>query len=1070
MATSANSEQLKAIEHSGGVLLKAGAGSGKTFVLKEHMIYRTSQWHKDFESNTNEMSNFSDYLASKYSKTVLMTFTKKAAGELQIRLRNEFVAKSVEEGGYWLDAVEVLDKLTVTTIHGFCFKLIKEGHFVNINSNTTIIDSEEFSKKVKFLFQSWIESQKVINPFLIKDSDKVAESLIKVFADPVLRRSWRDVDPNNYKESSEIIKDLIEIKGISEVFTSKVDLNPENKGKKWYDFLILFLEQRFDLEEDNSFIRINTFFKNLNYRIPVSPRGKTVTEEEKCFYVLVKDLNQFLKSDGEDIEQYLLQFKDSVLPWFESIKSAFDYVEKNYFSVQGVTFSDLEYIVYSELQSDEAQRSVSERYNYLIVDEFQDTSFIQYEIIKKVLNNDLKKLFCVGDIKQAIYGFRGGELGVFLNCAKEIPTVLSLKNNYRSDQNIIHFNNKFFSNIFKKNVKFEGVEKNAVEVEFQEVPIASRALGRVENIDIDLKGVKSLANSELELVEAYAILNKIKENAPVKDVVLYKKLKPSILLMGLLIKEDISFTAQVKVPYLEDPILAIFLSLIENKFNQNEQRDESLVLTLTSYLAIIGVSFKDDYLKYEIEKFNESIMFFGLYQSYFTFLNSMKIFNSNYKNNLKYIENVTRLYKDDLESLVSVISKKGTESYSLDFNFGDKPEQLNIMSAHASKGLEFNRVYLGGVYTNDKAFPDQSIFGKIPFSFVWRDNLNSKKRYKTPQLLLEREISKKKDFSESKRLFYVASTRAENELRWVNINLEDVKFRKQSNSWIQGINSWIEDAEDLDIINNLKSSNHLTINSEQLSDSVKKRPLFQIDEVGITLSDKSMSSFVMPELSVTRLATIHTCPRKFYLKNILKIEIDKPSNNQFFETGPIEVKSSSSRGTDIHEEISQIILNEFDQTSLDLKFVNEVKWTIDTLKEKLPSHKFISEKPIKFEFFGHMISGIPDLIISPLNNNNNNEILEIWDFKTGQSKSDDDSIYHFQLLCYAYSQYILNEYSRENQIKIVLCYVDETKVVEQTHSFTEIEDYLRSYWNKTNMPWIRNESACDECEFNEICK
>lgn len=1070
MSTSANSEQLKAIEHSGGVLLKAGAGSGKTFVLKEHMIYRTSQWHAAYLLGANDLTSFSEYLASQYSKTVLMTFTKKAAGELQIRLRNEFIAKSVKEGGYWIDAIEVLDKLTVTTIHGFCFKLIKEGHFVNINSSTTIIDNEEFSKKIKFIFQSWIESQKDINPFLIKDSDKVAESLIKVFADPVLRRSWRDVDPNNYKESNIVIKDLVDIKGIGEVFTSKVDLNPENKGKKWYDFIVLFLEQSFSIDNENDFIRVNNFFKNLNYKIPVSPRGKTVTEEEKLFYVLIKELNQFLKSDGEDIEQYLLQFEESVQPWFKSIKLAFDYIEKNYFSVQGVTFSDLEYIVYSELQSDDAQKSVSDRYNYLIVDEFQDTSFIQYEIIKKVLNNDLKKLFCVGDIKQAIYGFRGGELGVFLNCAKDIPVVLSLKNNYRSDQHIIHFNNKFFSNIFKKNLKFEGIEKNPVEVEFQEVPIASRAFGNVEAIDIQIEGVKSLSNSELELVEAYAILNSIKENHPIKDVVLYKKLKPSILLMGLLIKDKISFTAQVKVPYLEDPILAIFLALIENSFNENEQRDEALVLTLTSYLAIIGVRFEDDFLKSEIERFNQSIIYFGLYQSYFSFLNSMKIYNSNYKNNLKYIENVSRLYMDDLESLVSVISKKGAESYSLDFNFGDNPEQLNIMSAHASKGLEFNRVYIGGVYTNDKAFPDQSIFGKIPFSFVWRDNLNSKKRYKTPQLLLEREISKKKDFSESKRLFYVASTRAESELRWVNINLEDVKFRKQSNSWIQGINSWIEDAQDVDIIKDLKPSRSLTVSSENLSDSVKKRPLFQIDEVGITISDESMDSLIMPELSVTRLATIHTCPRKFYLKNILKIEISNSTlDNQFFETGPVELKSSSSRGTDIHQEISKIILNDFDQSSLELNFKNEILWTIETLKVKSPTHRFISERPIKFEFFGHMISGIPDLIVSPLNNTKS-EILEVWDFKTGQSKADDDSIYHFQLLCYAYAQFILNEYSTENQIKIVLCYVDEKKIVEQTHSFTEIEKYLKSYWNKTNMPWIKNESACEACEFNEICK
>ena len=92
------------------------------------------------------------------------------------------------------------------------------------------------------------------------------------------------------------------------------------------------------------------------------------------------------------------------------------------------------------------------------------------------------------------------------------------------------------------------------------------------------------------------------ENPPQNDVVLYKKLKPSILLMGLLIQKEISFTAQVKVPYLEDPILAIFLSLIESQFNTSESSIESLVLSLRAYFEIIGISFEDDKILKEIKE------------------------------------------------------------------------------------------------------------------------------------------------------------------------------------------------------------------------------------------------------------------------------------------------------------------------------------------------------------------------------------------------------------------------------------------------------------------------------------
>ncbi len=1069
MGTSANSEQLKAIEHTGGVLLKAGAGSGKTFVLKEHMIYRTVLWNKDY-LNSKSLSadtSFLDFLSSQYSKIILMTFTKKAAGELQIRLRNEFSQKAEIEGGFWIEALQALDKLTVTTIHGFCLKLIKEGHFINIDSQAVIIDSEEFSKKIKFLFRSWIDTQDELNPFLIKDSEKVIESLVGVFSDPVLRKSWAEIDITSYKTSDSTIKELFEIHSLDELFTTSAELNEENQGKKWYDFLIEFQQLKIEELTLDNILKVNSFFESKKYKIPVSPRGKTVTPEEKAYYTLVKDLNKFLKSDGEDIKEYINQFDTSIVPWFNSIKSAFDFIESKYYSVPGVTFSDLEYIVHKELKNKDAQKSVVDRYNYLIVDEFQDTSFIQYEIIKKVLDNDLKKLFCVGDIKQAIYGFRGGELGVFLNCSKEIPLVLSLKNNYRSDQSVINFNNKFFENIFAKDLKFEGKERNPVEVEYQEVPIPERAQGLVESIQVDLEGVESLSNSELELIEAYGILNEIIRNKPIKDVVLYKKLKPSLVLMGLLIKENISFTAQVKVPYLEDPILAIFLTLIEKNLNKNDKKEESLLLILTAYFQIIGVRIDESDLISNVKSFYEAVPFFGLYQSYYAFLTEMKIFNSNYKNNIKYIENICRLYLDDVETLIYVISQKGSQSYSLDFNFGNEPETLNIMSAHASKGLEFNRVYLGGIYTNDKAFPDQSLFGKFPLSFIWKDDLNSKKRYKTPQLLLEKEIAKRKDFSESKRLFYVAATRAENELRWVNVNFQKVKFRKQSNSWVQAINSWKEDAVDAKEIAELDGGSTYIVKEDQIVTTSNKRPLFQIDEVGLTLSDNNLNTLIMPELSVTRFGIVHTCPRKFYLKNILKLNIENIEKVNLFDDAPIEVKSSSKRGTQIHDELSQVLENNFLVQNLDLKYLKAYEWVLELLKSRANNFSFISEKALKFEVFGFMISGIPDLILNPIDDSTQ---MEIWDYKTGRSKEEGDSVYHFQLMCYAYAQYTLGLYSKEKLIKIVLCYVDEERIVDKTISYSDVVSYLKGYWLKTNNPWIQNKDACEECEFSKICK
>ena len=73
----------------------------------------------------------------------------------------------------------------------------------------------------------------------------------------------------------------------------------------------------------------------------------------------------------------------------------------------------MEYLVYRGLLNKESQKKVSDVYKYFIIDEFQDTSEIQFDILKMLCGKNYQSLFCVGDQKQAIYGFRGGELGVF---------------------------------------------------------------------------------------------------------------------------------------------------------------------------------------------------------------------------------------------------------------------------------------------------------------------------------------------------------------------------------------------------------------------------------------------------------------------------------------------------------------------------------------------------------------------------------------------------------------------------------------------------------------------------------
>lgn len=1093
-----NSEQLKAIEHTGGVLLKAGAGSGKTFVLKEHMIYLTKEWIKEYKSEP--IGDFDQYIKSKFRKVVLMTFTKKAAGELEIRLFDEFqeiynqAIESNEDINYWSKVLDGLSYLTVGTIHSFCFKLIKQGHFPNISAGQDILSEVEFKAQIEEIFAKWAQenvNNEIVSELLLKDYGNVLSALQEILMDPTLRLSWRESSSDSLVEQdlAEVTNDIIDMFSLKDFFEQSINMSlyEEFEGQKWYQFLQEFLANFSEPEQSyHGLVKLYHYFKGRDFKIPNKPSEKKVNLEMVEYYVNIKNMKDFLKANGEDLSLFVEAFDEYVSPWFRQLKELFDFVEAEYLESEGVTFSDLEYLVYQGVSKPDTAKAISEQYEYFIVDEFQDTSYIQFSILEKLIQGDFSRLFCVGDLKQAIYGFRGGELGVFLECEKKVPRVLSLLNNYRSTSNVINYNNYFFDELFQKGMSFTGRDQHTVPVDYQNVPETQEKLGAVYQLDVDLDFINSeekIANKEIDYIEALAIFTRIKEDnqRTEKACVLYKRLKPSLIMIDLLIQNDLGFTSQVKVPYLEDPIMGIFYTLIEAKFNKSESSEEFILYAIQAYLSLLSGKSAYRVRREDIDLFNKNRAYFGLYHVYLDFLGKLKIKTSNYSNNLINIQTLINDSSDNDELLYLTLKGQSAMSYSLDFQYGKNPELINMMSAHASKGLQFQHVYLGGIYTNENIPRFTSMVGKYPLSFKWSKSIHDKKKFKTPFYLVEGHLRKQKEFSESKRLFYVANTRAEETLSYVNIHLGDRKFKKpQSGAWVNGIRS----IERPDISQHLEI---VDINISQLYSSAHlarlefEKPLFHIDNIGIEQNLENSASYYLPELSVTRLASLADCPRKFYLKNIIKLGEEDISllnfNEDTFESDEIDEEivdlsskniSSASRGSFIHEELSKVILSEFNyKPEGNTKDSKVLIQAVEKLREFSENYKFISEKMIKFELFNYMISGIPDLILSP---NSNQEMFEIWDFKTGRYSEEKLKPYFFQLYTYAYAVYILNQSESTNSIKMVLYFVDENKLVEKIASRADVENYLTTSLERLNYPEQMNTDHCEYCQYQNLCQ
>ncbi|MCO4753564.1 MAG: UvrD-helicase domain-containing protein [Bacteriovoracaceae bacterium] len=1088
----ANPEQLKAIENFGGALLSAGAGSGKTFVLTEHLVHLATQWVNDYKADQDGI--FDQYIKSKLSKVVLMTFTKKAAGEIGIRIGQKFqraldeaIAADHPSAPLWEKTLERLDALTVSTIHGYCYKLIKQGFFAQVNPNDDIIGEAEFAKQIEDIFSLWLEENlersDLFFQTILKEKRAVLTSLKSIVADPTLRLMWQKMDPERFELDTvdEVIKDLLWHQSFNEIFEDKSPLGlwSDFKDKDWFKFLERF--ESFRNSFDFSLHALNAWIvelSNEDWKIPRAPGAKAVPQDAKDFYKQVKEFKDFLKKNEED----LLLFQDHGLKqvklWYGQFRELFSHVEKAYRSAPGFTFGDLEYIVNEQLDSSSAREMVKNEYDYIIVDEFQDTSFIQFNILSKIVDSDYSKVFCVGDVKQAIYGFRGGELGVFLEMEQKTPLQLSLLHNYRSDKDVINFNNALFDYLFKLGLGFEGRDHYAVKVERQTIPLADRANGKIFEIETNLEflqdELEKLSVSDVEYLEALALAQNIQGNIESDGgdtAVLYRKLKPSKILMQLLLAMDIGFTSQVKVPMLEDPILGVFNLLIKNRFDQGKLKDKYLEFALISYFKLLGA--QTDNVIDEAKRFENNIGFYGLYQSFLIFMSSTGLVVSNYKNNLENIRLLIEMNQGDLGKIATKMDEWSELQYSLDFQYGKDPHKVVLMSAHASKGLEFPRVLLGGIYTNDSSMGMKDMFGKSPYSFKWSQALTGKKKYKSPHYMLELAVQKRKEFSESKRLFYVACTRAESELGWVKLEFGTLKATVAKGSWISGLEKFFQNSEEGMLF--YKQMSHTRASSDLrdvfdinfLQKMSNQPPMFHFDNLGVESRLDQAQAFLMPELSVTRLAQVSQCPRKFYLQNILKLEsselFKEDSKSMDVEELTAKSFSSSERGIEVHDAIAQAIDNSLTPIE-DLGYMSQVEWVVENLKKFEENTNFISEKPIKFELFEYMISGIPDLIIQDSEHH-----VEVWDFKTGRLKAEVPESYWFQLKTYAYAMFTLEKGEKLKPIKLVLCYVDEKQMVEQIVSKEDVEKYLWDFASKFNAADETNTSHCEHCDFNKIC-
>jgi superfamily I DNA/RNA helicase len=1113
----ANTEQKKAIEHSGGVLLSAGAGSGKTFVLVQHITFLVNQ----LINQNLERDNFERSLRKLFSQTVMMTFTKKATGEIAIRLKDNFLKLENEfQGTYnpWSFVLAELEKLTVTTIDGFCFKLIKQGFFLNAPETIEIMSANKAREKIYTLFERWLslkiesQEQSELIEFILRKENGLLSSIASIFNDPSLRTFWREKRDKTWTKSEAFLSlvEGIELTDFSIIFKQNIDLSAykAHASKVWYTQFEIILKEIPKILTIDSIRKLITIFNSISR---LSGPSKKDFPELQDFYEGIKSLRDFLKKYGEDFLLFEQCFDDVVLPTYKLYQEIINYIDDHYNDLPGFVFADLAYIVNLGLSDLETRNRVAETYNYFIVDEFQDTSFLQYSILQKLTLLNYERLFAVGDLKQAIYGFRGGELKVFRTLEEAVPLNLNLSNNYRSLPNIVRFNNHFFSCLFYKGLDFEGVDFSPVPVIHQNVPgeLNFDEEGSLNKLVINPifqsnEDKTKLSNFRMNELEASAFVKYLKDNTPwdKKETVaiLYRSLGPVDNLIFKLIDEGLSFTAQVKIPFLEDPMIGIFKVLIEELLHKKIQ-DENFDFFYSSfliekYLKLLTQDYFLDatFVKNALVLFFSDYSLFGLKTAFTEFIFRLGISNSNYRNNIVTIHEFCDEFSSDLENLWEQLNQN-TDKYSFDFEYGEHPNRIVIMTAHASKGLEFDHVILGGIHTNGKGNPDRPFLGKIPGSFKWKNSLEKSNEYVTPAFWYEQLLNKHKDFAESKRLFYVACTRAQKHLIWVDFKNYLETTTKVSNSWINGFRTFETSmgSESLPILEHIqKNLIEFDIICSNQAEEKDQRPFFHFDSLGIDVRKEKSSLLVLSEMSVTKLSLIADCPRKFYLKNLCKIDDDDLKtleiSNHFDENNLIKenkeninlppdeflpTEKAMNRGTFIHATLSEMIKRNMiiPRSIEDQKDLNALTWVKDEIYSLAGEFNFVSEEGIKFPIRGFMVSGVPDLILEPKSSTDQkDQITKIWDFKTGKRKIDSEMNYWFQLYLYAHAMFEIGKTLPEQFLELSLLYVDQKEKVTKLVSFLDVEKFVSEQWKKLEQLNEVNLLHCNRCPYQNLCQ
>lgn len=701
-------------------IYKASAGSGKTYTLTEQYI----------KMLLDARSHGKDY----FRRVLAVTFTNKATDEMKSRIVKKLYEisrkeKPVSVAGIELEPTRAKELLTsilhnysffrITTIDKFFQQIIRSFvKEIGLNGNYTIeLDEKRIIKdtiadillnigdKERRLFMDWFSEHIIASSNESESKDfKSLKTKLEDLSSQIFKEQYMALkgEMPDSKAISDVQKSLTArrraiyepLKQKAEAIMQKLEMDPaikENSSRGAFTPVITFLnEKKISYPELKS-----TFLKWLDGpQVPQKSKYKAEIESAYNSWILsmVSDFIEYVNAN--ECEFYTCDVILRNLPYLKLFSALDSEIERHMKETDTQLLSKSGALINDIIDGSDTPFIYEKTGTYInnfLIDEFQDTSRLQWNNFIPLIKNSLSEgdsNLVVGDVKQSIYRFRDSDWSILGKDVqekfKDCYSVHTLDKNYRSLPEVVEFNNSVFTNIAQfLQDSYNGISgrnDNTITNAYSDV---TQQTQRKDSgyVEINFQGESKEDNSRHDMV-----LAKIKElqehGYRLKDIgVLVKTNKEGSAIARYLLENGVNVVSEEALKISSCQAVTDIVAVLRYLANPSDTASSYLVNTIMNPDGLIDISQLEHLPLYEIVEQTIYLLRLDSEASNLPYLNAFKDLVTDYIGRQNSVIESFLEYWDEVKESKSLTTISESDS-------------VNIITIHKSKGLSYKVVII----------------------------------------------------------------------------------------------------------------------------------------------------------------------------------------------------------------------------------------------------------------------------------------------------------------------------------------------------------------------------------------